>query len=635
MNQAAQIIIGGIVQGSVFALIALGLSLIYRVTGIINLAQGAFCIFGALLGYTFEVTFGWPMPLAILAAVAGTTLFGLAIARVTFVPGLAYLPNSSMLMLTAGLLTFIEGITLVLWGSQPYATPTFSGERPIDFFGVLIPSQGLWIAGISAVVILATWFVMGRTALGKALTACAENPMAAQIMGIDVPRMTLLSYGISAMIAALGGIAVAPLMSFQFDTGSFFTNAGFIAVVVGGTSSFVGPIAGGLFLGVTEQLAAAYVSSLFADGVALGLLIITLLWRPQGLFAPGRARRHDVREDVRVHRAIVVFHGRGPVLAGIVFVIALAAIPWVISDGGLMSSLVITLILFLSVLGLDVVMGYAGQVSLGQAAFMAIGGYTSAILATTYGVPPLPATGAGIVLSLACALVLSMVTIRLRGAYLALATLAFGLLVDSLTVGLTDLTGGPSGLVGIPSFSIGPLELASPTAMYLFTLALIVVIVLVLLGGMRSSFGRALQAIRTDQTAAAALGINVPQHKMAAFAIAAALGSLSGSLYAFDFHFLSPEMVATPRSFELIAMLILGGDGTLIGGLIGAALITLLPTVFQPLALYKTLAEGAILVIVFRYLPEGLLGRGTWFISKFVGSIMATFARTAAVDKLP
>jgi branched-chain amino acid transport system permease protein len=122
---------------------------------------------------------------------------------------------------------------------------------------------------------------------------------------------------------------------------------------------------------------------------------------------------------------------------------------------------------------------------------------------------------------------------------------------------------------------------------------------------------------------------------MAAFAIAAVLGSLSGSLYAFDFHFLSPEMVATPRSFELIAMLILGGDGTLIGGLIGAAIITLLPTIFQPLAVYKTLAEGAILVIVFRYLPEGLTGRGALFVAKLAGSISENFSRRAAVDKLP
>jgi len=280
----------------------------------------------------------------------------------------------------------------------------------------------------------------------------------------------------------------------------------------------------------------------------------------------------------------------------------------VVGEGGLMSSLVISLILFIAVLGLDVLMGYAGQVSLGQAAFMAIGGYTAAILATDYAVPPALGILAGVVLSLGCAIVLSLVTMRLRGAYLALATLSFGLLVDSLTVGLTELTGGPSGLVGIPMLSIGPLAFATPISMYYLVLSLVVALVVALLGGMRSSFGRALQAIRSDQTAAAALGIDVPRHKMAVFAISAALGSLSGSLYAFYFHFLSPDMVGTPRSFELIAMLVAGGEGTLVGGLLGSGLITLLPTVFQPLAVYKTLAEGAILVLAFQYLPNGILG---------------------------
>jgi branched-chain amino acid transport system permease protein len=171
-------------------------------------------------------------------------------------------------------------------------------------------------------------------------------------------------------------------------------------------------------------------------------------------------------------------------------------------------------------------------------------------------------------------------------------------------------------LVGVPSLSLGPLALTTPRAMYYFLLALIVVLIALLAGGMRSSFGRALYAIRADQTAAAALGINVPRYKMAAFAISAVLASLSGSLYAFDFHFLSPEMVSTPRSFELIAMLIVGGEGTLIGGLPGAALITLLPTVFQPLAIYKTLAEGAMLVLAFQYLPDGLLG-GAWRLGRW------------------
>jgi branched-chain amino acid transport system permease protein len=607
VNQAIQIVIGGLVQGSVFAVIALGLSLVYRVTAIINLAQGAFLVFAALLYYSLAETMGWPIPVAFAVAAIGTTLLGLVLGAATFVPALSRLPNSSMLMLTAGLLTFLEGLTLVIWGSQPYAVPPFSGEQPMNLLGVRIPSQGPWIAGISAVVILATWWLLTRTASGKALLACAENPHAARLMGIDVQRLTLLSFGLTALIAALGGIAVAPIISLEFDTGRFFTNAGFIAVAIGGMSSLVGSVAGGIFLGVAEQLAAGYVSSLFSNALALALLLVTLLWRPQGLFMPRRTRRHDVREDVRVYRAIVRFRGTKAVVAALVAIAFLVALPYLVGEGGLLSSLVITGILFIGVLGLDVLMGYAGQVSLGQAAFLAIGGYTAAILATTYDVSPLLGTLAGMVVSLACAIGLALVTMKLRGAYLALATLSFGLLVDSLTVGL-DITGGPSGLVGIPSFAIGSYSFDSQTSMYYLVLALIIVLIAILFGGMRSSFGRALQAIRTDQTAAAALGVDVPRYKMAAFAISALLGSLSGSLYAFDFHFLSPEMVSTPRSFEMIAMQVVGGEGMLVGGLVGSALITLLPTIFQPLAAYKTLAEGAILVLAFQYMPDGIVG---------------------------
>lgn len=261
-------------------------------------------------------------------------------------------------------------------------------------------------------------------------------------------------------------------------------------------------------------------------------------------------------------------------------------------------------------------MGYAGQVSLGQGGFMAIGGYTAAILAVKYNWPPLPGTAVGIVLSLVCALVLSLTTMRLRGVYLALATLAFGLLIDSLATGMMDVTGGPSGLVGIPAFSIGSMSFASPLAMYYLVLVLMIVLVLILLGGVRSSFGRALKAIRTDQTAAAALNIDVVRYKVAAFAISAALASLSGSLYAFYFHYLAPEMVNTSRSLEMITMLVIGGEGTLVGSLVGVTLLTLLPEIFQPFALYKRLAEGALLVLAFQYLPAGIYGSLVGWLSR-------------------
>jgi branched-chain amino acid transport system permease protein len=163
--------------------------------------------------------------------------------------------------------------------------------------------------------------------------------------------------------------------------------------------------------------------------------------------------------------------------------------------------------------------------------------------------------------------------------------------------------------------------------MYFVVLALDVIILMGLAGAMRSGFGRALKAIRSDQMAAAALGINIIRYKLAAFLISVTLASLAGSMYAFFFNFLSPEMVGTGRSLELVAMLIVGGESTLFGGLLGALLLTLLPTVFQPLAIYKTFAAGALLVASFLYLPQGLYGAVVQAAIRLVRSSRETLAR--------
>src|SRR5690242_18050973 len=296
MEQAIQTIIGGLLQGSVFAVVALGFSLVFRVTGAINLSQGAFCIVGALVMYSFQISLGWPVALAAAAAIATTAAAGAAIGAAAFVPALPRLPVSSMLILTAGLLTTLEGFSLVVWGSQPYALPPFSGEAPVAVLG-------------------------------------------ARLMGIDVPRMTLLSFTLAALIAGIGGIVVAPILSFQFDTGRFFTISGFSAVAIGGLASFVGAVAGGVILGVAEQLAAGYISSLFANGIALGLLILTLLARPSGLFTAKKSRREDVRDEHRIYHAIVRLQGRGALFFGLAAGGVVLALPWIV-PAGLMSSLV-------------------------------------------------------------------------------------------------------------------------------------------------------------------------------------------------------------------------------------------------------------------------------------------------------
>lgn len=608
MLEFAQILIGGLVVGFMYATIALGFSLVYRVTGVINLAQGGFCILGALSGYTIGAWFGLSSVMAALLGIVASTLFGILLGRLTFVPGLTRLSNANMLMLTAGLLTCVEGLALVLWGSQPYALSPFSGNRPVNLSGLLVPTQAFWVVGTTITVFAGLWYLLARTKQGQALRACAENPIAARLMGISVPGMTLFSFGLAAAMGAMAGVVLAPTTSLQFDTGRLFTISGFIAVAIGGIGSFPGAVAGGLLLGVLTQLATGYVSSLFSNAIALVVLLVVLVWRPNGLLSAGVARRQDVREEVRVWKHITRLPARASIISGIIVLAIALALPFLMQSEGILSGIVIAGILFIALIGLDVIMGYAGQVSLGQAGFMAIGGYTAGYVSINFDLPPIVGILAGMLLAFFCSLVLSAVTLRLKGLYLALATLSFGLLIDSFAVGLSGITGGPSGMVGIPSFSIGAYEFDSPVSMYYLVAAIDALLICLLAGLIRSRFGRALQAIRTDQLAAAALGVNVVRCKVAAFAISAVLASLSGSLLGFFFHFLSPEMVGTARSLELVAMLVVGGEGTLVGPLFGSIILTMLPTIFQPLALYKTLGSGALLVACFLYLPEGVFG---------------------------
>ncbi|HEV2282498.1 MAG TPA: ABC transporter permease [bacterium] len=609
MREAAEIAVGGLLAGSVFALVAVGFTLVYNVMGVPNLAQGAFVVLGALTMYSLETRLHWPLLIAALGSSAAVMGVGAAMERFVVRPARARLHTGEMLILLVGLLTFFEGAALLIWGSQPYSIPAFSGERPVVVGGIGVPTQAFWIVGITGAIVAVLWFILARTPFGKALRASAENPLAAGLMGVHVPRMTLFAFAAGAAIGAIGGEVLGPVTSIEFDTGRFFTNLGFVAFALGGMGSFFGAIAGGLGLGLAQQLTAGYVSSLFSNTLTLVLLLAVLIWRPGGLLGAGSPRREDVREAVPLPGGARSRLGGAParaLTAGGALIVA--ALPLLLGATGLVGSLVITGILFIAVMGLDLLMGYAGQVSLGQAGFMAVGGYTAAILATRYAVPPLLATGAGIVLTLAVALVLAIVTARLRGLYLALATLAFGLLVDSVAVGATNLTGGPSGIVGVPSFAAAGYTFASPLATYYLVWGMAAGLLVLLANLARSGYGRALLAIRADPTAARALGIRVPRYKVSVFLLSAGLASLAGSLYAFHFHFLSPEMVGTSRSIEMIAMLALGGERTLVGPLIGVALLTLLPTAFQPLALYKTLAEGLILILIMLYLPGGIFG---------------------------
>jgi branched-chain amino acid transport system permease protein len=342
MQQALEIIIGGLLQGGAFALVALGFALIFRVTGTINLAQGAFVVVGALLLYTFHQVLMWPLAIAFVASLAVTVLVGTLLAQFVLEPALRKLPTAGMVILTAGLLTFFEGAILLCWGSQPYQLEPFSGSRPYEVFGLRFPTQSPWDAGATILIVFALWYVLQKTTVGKALRAVSENPAAAALMGINVKRMTILSYAVASGIGGIAGMVIGPIVSLQFDGGGIFTNAGFISVTIGGVASFFGAVVGGLGLGLIEQGAAGYISSLFSTTIALVLLLAMLILRPTGIIAGRIRRREDVRDvahnQSNVSTKLSPIQGR--VLA-VIMLVLLAVAPVLLNatgGGGLLSS---------------------------------------------------------------------------------------------------------------------------------------------------------------------------------------------------------------------------------------------------------------------------------------------------------
>ncbi len=289
-----------------------------------------------------------------------------------------------------------------------------------------------------------------------------------------------------------------------------------------------------------------------------------------------------------------------------VVVALLVAVPY--ATPGYVSFFVVVGVFFVVVLGLDVFLGQAGQVSLGQTLFMALGAYGAGILTLRLDVPPVPAMLAMAVVSAALAYILGRSFLRLRGYYLALATLGLAVITVSLANGLGDLTGGPSGLVGIPNIGVGSFVAESDQANYYVVLVVGLLGAWFVAGLLRSQTGRALAAISSDQQAASMLGINPANYKTAAFVLAAVFASIGGSLYAFYSRFVSPDTVSVVVAFNLVVMLALGGSRTIVGPLLGVVLIQLLPQAGQSVALYEPLMAGIVLIIVITYLPQGLWG---------------------------
>jgi branched-chain amino acid transport system permease protein len=259
------------------------------------------------------------------------------------------------------------------------------------------------------------------------------------------------------------------------------------------------------------------------------------------------------------------------------------------------------------VLGLNLFIGYAGQISLGHAAFFGLGAYGSAITTGTYGLPPWPSMAIVALLVGLVALLIGIPLLRLSGHYLAMATLGFNFVVHSVLLEWDELTGGPSGFSGIPYLGFGDFSFDDEVRLHYLLWGFAMVCMLLCLNLVRSGVGRGLSALAEDETAAAALGVNTRDAKIKVFVLSAVMASVAGSLFAHCYAFISPDSFGIFTSTDMVIMVVVGGMGSIWGSLFGAGLITLLPEWIGIFETYKDFVHGGILVVVLMFLPQGLV----------------------------
>ena len=288
-GQWVQFVASGLTVGAIYALVALGFSIIFNASGVINFAQGEFVMIGGMSAVSLAGT-GAPMPLALAGAVLIAAAVGLLLERLAI--GRARKADVvTLIIITIGAAMFLRGAAQLVWDKRVHALAPLSGDRPIEVLGATILPQSLWVFGVTLLVVVALSWFFRRTRLGNAMLATSFNRLAAELVGIDVRAVLFASFGLAAALGALAGVLVAPITFTAYDAGIMLGLKGFAAAILGGLGSFSGAIVGGLVLGLLESLGAGYVSSAYKDVIAFAVILAVLFFKPEGILGAARSER--------------------------------------------------------------------------------------------------------------------------------------------------------------------------------------------------------------------------------------------------------------------------------------------------------------------------------------------------------
>lgn len=290
VSELLQLVIAGLKNGSIYALLALGFTIVYAATNVINFAQGEFYMLGGMFAVLAFSRFDLPLALAVPLAVIVVTGIGMGFEMLAIRPRKDAEPMALIIITVGGSLVFAS-LARHAFGSDALPLPEFTAGPSIALAGAAIERQTIWIWLIVLATVGGLTFLYSKTRLGRAMRACMQNREAARLMGIDTARVVMISFGLAAALGALAGVAVTPLTSTRFDIGAGIAVKGFAAAILGGLGSPLAAVAGGLLLGLIEQAVIPF-SSVLKDVVALAVLLVVLFARPQGLFR--RARREKM-----------------------------------------------------------------------------------------------------------------------------------------------------------------------------------------------------------------------------------------------------------------------------------------------------------------------------------------------------
>jgi branched-chain amino acid transport system permease protein len=606
--------LNGLAGASTLFLLAVGLSLIFGVTRIVNFAHGSFYMLGIYIAYSLATRIGgsalgfWG---SILLAAVAVGLLGV-IVEVVLLRRIYQAPELFQLLATFALVLIVRDAALAIWGPEDLLGPRAPGLKgSIEILGRQFPQYDLVLIFIGPAVLGALWWMLSRTRFGVLIRAATQDREMVGALGVNQAWLFTAVFGLGALLAGLGGALQGPREPANLALDLATIGDAFVVVVVGGLGSIPGAFLAALLIAEIKALCIA-LGTVHVFGIDFSfskltlvveflVMAVVLIWKPLGLMGKAAAATRNAAE---IEAPLAPADQRTKVFGYLVLAILLLLPVVGIYFPYAVVLMIDILVAVLFAASLHFIMGPGGMHSFGHAAYFGLGAYGAGLLIKQAGFPMEAALAGGPLLAAAGAFIFGWFCVRLSGVYLAMLTLAFGQIVWSIAFQWDDVTGGSNGIVGL-----WPAQwLSEKWAYYYLTLALTLAGVLFLWRVLLAPFGYTLRAGRDSPLRADAIGINVFNYQWMAFVLAGAVCGVAGALFAFSKGTIAPDVIHVGRSIDGLVMVLLGGVQTLAGPVVGASLFTWLQDLIAREFQYWRAALGVAILLLVLVFPLGVAG---------------------------